>query len=79
MPSALITGARGFLGGHIARHLLEEGWQVTALLRPDSDGTALSEAGVSVVHAPMWRAIPAYGARATSASTVTMCSARERW
>jgi dihydroflavonol-4-reductase len=53
MPSALITGARGFLGGHIARHLLEEGWQVTALLRPDSDGTALSEAGVSVVHAPM--------------------------
>ena len=36
MPSAFITGARGFLGGHITRQLLDAGWEVTALLRPGS-------------------------------------------
>ena len=53
MPSAFITGARGFLGGHITRQLLDAGWEVTALLRPGSDGAALSALGVKVVEAPM--------------------------
>ncbi|KAF0806857.1 oxidoreductase [Alcanivorax xiamenensis] len=53
MPSAFITGARGFLGCHIARLLVEQGWQVTALLRPGSDGQALREAGMKIVHAPL--------------------------
>jgi dihydroflavonol-4-reductase len=53
MRSAFITGAGGFLGGHIARQLLEQGWEVTALLRPGGDGEPLRRAGLRVVEAPM--------------------------
>jgi dihydroflavonol-4-reductase len=34
---AFITGATGFIGGHLARMLLAEGHQVRALVRPHSD------------------------------------------
>lgn len=34
---ALVTGATGFVGYHLCRHLATEGWAVTALVRPDSD------------------------------------------
>lgn len=53
MPSAFVTGARGFLGGHLAIHLKEQGWQVHALLRPDSPGDDLEKAGIKVVKAQM--------------------------
>src|SRR6185369_2293438 len=33
-PSALITGATGFVGSHLAEHLASQGWQVTLLVRP---------------------------------------------
>ena len=33
--SALLTGATGFVGGHAARALLDEGWNVRALVRSD--------------------------------------------
>ena len=36
MPAALVTGASGFLGWHIARLLGERGYQVRALCRPAS-------------------------------------------
>jgi nucleoside-diphosphate-sugar epimerase len=32
-PNALITGATGFIGRHLARELVRRGWQVHALLR----------------------------------------------
>ncbi|MBD3240161.1 MAG: NAD-dependent epimerase/dehydratase family protein [Chitinivibrionales bacterium] len=31
MPTVLITGVSGFFGGHLARHLLANGWQVRGL------------------------------------------------
>ncbi len=36
MPPVLVTGASGFLGWHVAHLLLERGFQVRALCRPDS-------------------------------------------
>jgi hypothetical protein len=31
---AMATGATGFIGGHVARLLIEQGWVVRALRRP---------------------------------------------
>ncbi|MFC5476707.1 NAD-dependent epimerase/dehydratase family protein [Massilia suwonensis] len=39
---ALVTGASGFVGSHLARRLVEEGWDVHVLLRPDSRLDALA-------------------------------------
>ena len=36
MPTALITGATGFVGSHLARRLVQEGWRVHILSRVDS-------------------------------------------
>jgi len=36
MPKALITGATGFVGRHVAEVLLERGWELHALKRPMS-------------------------------------------
>lgn len=33
---ALVTGASGFIGSHLARRLLREGWEVTLVTRPSS-------------------------------------------
>jgi len=53
MPVAFVSGARGFLGGHIVEQLLDNGWDVTAVIRPRSDASALQARGVSVVQAPL--------------------------
>src|SRR5436190_4224536 len=45
----LITGATGFVGGHLVEACQRRGWQVTALARPSSDTKALEAAGVAVV------------------------------
>src|SRR2546422_4888556 len=46
---AFITGATGFIGGHVARRLVETGWQVTALARSPERGATLRELGVTLV------------------------------
>jgi nucleoside-diphosphate-sugar epimerase len=42
---ALITGATGFVGGHLAERLSASGWQLGALVRPTSDTRALEALG----------------------------------
>jgi nucleoside-diphosphate-sugar epimerase len=50
MPrTALITGASGFVGGHLAERLGREVWQVRALVRATSDTTRLRQLGAELV------------------------------
>lgn len=53
MPHAFVSGGRGFLGGHLVDQLLQQEWQVTAVIRPQSDARELLEKGVAVVQAPL--------------------------
>jgi nucleoside-diphosphate-sugar epimerase len=46
--TALITGATGFVGGHLAGRLAAEGWKVRALVRPTSDTRRLEELGAEL-------------------------------
>ena len=48
--NVLVTGATGFTGGHLARHLLQAGERVAVLVRPSSEVRAagLKEAGADV-------------------------------
>ncbi|HEU4436016.1 MAG TPA: GDP-mannose 4,6-dehydratase, partial [candidate division Zixibacteria bacterium] len=36
MKKALVTGATGFLGSHLAEFLLKKGYEVSVLVRPGS-------------------------------------------
>lgn len=47
-PLALITGASGFVGGHLAARLRAEGWRLRALVRRTSDVSALTPLGVEL-------------------------------
>ncbi len=44
----LITGATGFIGGHLAERLSQEGHRVRCLVRPSSDTSALDELNVQL-------------------------------
>lgn len=46
MRKALVTGATGFLGGHMARRLVTLGWDVSGIGRDRSRGQALEQIGV---------------------------------
>ena len=45
----LITGATGFVGGHIAEAFVERGWEVTAIVRAQSDTALLEQLGVTLI------------------------------
>jgi dihydroflavonol-4-reductase len=47
--TAFVTGGTGFVGGHVIRMLVDSGWHVTALHRPQSDPTALTALGAHPV------------------------------
>lgn len=51
----LVTGATGFTGGHLARHLVARGDQVRALVRDAGKARDLAEAGVELVHGDLAR------------------------
>jgi nucleoside-diphosphate-sugar epimerase len=45
----LITGATGFVGGHLARACAERGWAARALVRPRTEAGELERLGIAVV------------------------------
>lgn len=47
--TALITGATGFVGTHLAARLADEGWKIRALVRPTSDTARLKALGAELV------------------------------
>ena len=47
-PLALVTGATGFTGGHLARELRRRGYPVRALVRPGADVSALAGHGIEI-------------------------------
>ena len=45
----LVTGATGFVGSHLTRSLVDDGFDVRALVRPTSDVSELEKLGVEIV------------------------------
>ncbi len=54
---AYVTGATGFIGKHLVRALVERGDQVTCLIRPGSDTTALRVLGVEMNASPIFKGV----------------------
>ncbi len=67
--TVLVTGATGFLGGYVARRLVASGRRVRALVRDNSAGAALEQAGVETVRGDI-NDPPSLGAACRGASAV---------
>jgi len=53
MARILITGASGFIGGHLVDKALENGHEVTAAIRTNSDRTRLKDARIQLLDLPL--------------------------
>lgn len=51
----LVTGASGFIGGHLTQKLVEEGYRVSAFVRETSDVRLLKELGVEIRYGDLMR------------------------
>lgn len=51
----LVTGATGFIGGHLARRLVREGYRVRCLARASSDVSGLKRLDVEIVQGDLTR------------------------
>jgi nucleoside-diphosphate-sugar epimerase len=71
----LVTGATGFIGGHLAQRLVHEGHRVRCLVRASSDRTLLDELGVEVVVGDLTNP-PSLAAAAEGCRCVLHCGAR---
>lgn len=49
MPHAMLTGATGFIGRHLADHLLDEGYSLSLLVRTPSKARDLEQRGATLV------------------------------
>lgn len=49
MASAFVTGGSGFIGGHLIRRLVADGWTATALARSDASAERVRAAGAEPV------------------------------
>lgn len=69
MPVALVTGATGLVGSHIAARLARDGWTVRALARSDRAEQAAVTLGMEAVHGDVLDA-PAFARAAGGASVI---------
>jgi len=72
--TALVTGATGFIGGHLAQRLVAEGQRVRALVRATSDTSLLDDQGVETVVGDLTDAASLAGV-ADGCETVFHCGA----
>lgn len=49
MGKALVTGATGFIGSHLVKQLVSMGWEITCLVRPQSQTDLLEALSVKVI------------------------------
>jgi nucleoside-diphosphate-sugar epimerase len=79
---ALVTGAGGFVGAHLAARLVEDGWQVTGTVRPGRPPWRLAalgiEDGVDVLEADLSDPVSAAGAAGRARPDVAFLLAAAR-
>src|SRR5262245_25310353 len=71
----LVTGATGFVGGHVAEAFVKRGWSVSTLARPGGDTRLLEESKVTV-HRGDLTDPKAVAAAVADAEAVVHCAAK---
>lgn len=51
---AFVTGATGFIGSHITRELVKQGFRVRCLVRPDSNTRYIESLNLDIVKGDLW-------------------------
>lgn len=72
-----VTGATGFLGGHVVRQLLDGGHSVVALVRRPYEARHLSDAGCRIVHGDITDAASVRAGMAGCTSIIHMAAIYE--